>query len=138
MDKSDTGGHGGGHDEVWAVATATFFKDSQCVSTNGAGIRVNVPRPECHRVPLLDGKGHRTFFALSAGGGIFLPRHDRSKLEMVKNLGAWRLGKMPPTFSGVSPLQDTNSFLYDSFIVEKETGIHHGHLQSHQEGDLQQ
>ena len=26
VDKSDTGGHGGGHDEVWAVATATFFK----------------------------------------------------------------------------------------------------------------
>jgi len=70
------GWHGGGHDEVWAIATATFFKDSQCVSTNGAGIRVNVPRPECHRVPLLDGKGYRTtLFALSAGGGIFLPGH---------------------------------------------------------------
>jgi hypothetical protein len=28
VDKSDTGGHGGGHDEVWAVATATFFSKS--------------------------------------------------------------------------------------------------------------
>jgi hypothetical protein len=25
VDKSDTGGHGGGHDEVWAVATGNIF-----------------------------------------------------------------------------------------------------------------